>query len=243
MQIAMAAISLGFLGSFHCIGMCGPIALSLPVHQKNRTEKILAIFSYNVGRIVTYAAFGLVFGLIGQSFAFFGFQQKLSILLGILILLGLIVPQRFVAKSKVMKTFYAGFGKLKNRMAAQFQKRGIRSFLSIGLLNGLLPCGLVYIAIAGATSTGSIWQSMLFMGLFGAGTIPFMFAISYTSHLITLKARNTIRKAMPLVIGLTAVLLILRGSNLGIPYISPKLNNTNAETAACHKSVSCCHKK
>ncbi|MDP1803100.1 MAG: sulfite exporter TauE/SafE family protein [Bacteroidota bacterium] len=244
MSFILAAISLGFLGSFHCIGMCGPIALALPVHNKTRSEKLIAILTYNFGRILTYSVFGLVFGLIGQSFALFGYQQILSIILGSLILLGLLIPQRLINKSGILKNLYSVLNNLKNKIAAQFQKNGIRSFFSIGLLNGLLPCGLVYIAITGAVATGNIVNGMLFMAAFGFGTLPFMFAISFTSHLFGAKTRSSIRKAVPVVVGVMAILLILRGLNLGISYISPKISeDSSAVVNTCHKQINCCHKK
>ncbi len=244
MSFFLAAISLGFLGSFHCIGMCGPIALALPVHNKSHSEKVIAIVTYNLGRIITYSFFGLVFGMIGQSFALFGLQQKLSIVLGVIILLSLLIPQKIINRSRSLSWFYNLFIGLKNKISLQFQKKGIRSFFSIGLLNGLLPCGLVYIAIASAIATGNVLHSVVFMALFGIGTLPFMFAISYTSHLMSINVRNTIRRAMPLMIGVVAVLLILRGLNLGVNYISPKLvEEDKTVNAIPHKQIQCCHKK
>lgn len=244
MSFVLAALSLGFLGSFHCIGMCGPIALALPVHGKSQSHKIFSILAYNFGRIFTYALLGIVFGLIGQSFAIFGFQQKLSVVLGVLILAGVLLPQRFFSRSKLAVKFYSFFNKLKSSMAAQFREKGIKSLFSIGLLNGLLPCGMVYIAIAGAVATSSVFEGSLFMAAFGAGTLPFMFAISYTSHLITVKARNVIRKAMPIMVGIMAVLLILRGLNLGINHLSPKITEEcSVVNATGHKEINCCPKK
>jgi hypothetical protein len=140
--------------------------------------------------------------------------------------------------------FYSVFNALKTRMARQFQKRGIVSLFSIGLLNGLLPCGLLYMAIAGAISTGSVFKSTLFMAAFGAGTLPFMFSLSYTSQFFSIQLRSKIRKAVPVVVGLMALLLILRGLNLGLPYISPKLvQQQTANKTLPHKQIECCHKK
>lgn len=243
MDYILAAISLGFLGSFHCIGMCGPIALALPVHQKNPFQKTISILAYNSGRITTYALLGMLFGFIGHSFALFGYQQKLSVLLGSLILLALFIPKRFASRLSLTKHLYGLLYNLKNRIAELFRKRGIGSFFSIGLLNGLLPCGLVYMGIAGAIATGAVFKGMLFMAVFGAGTLPFMFFISYTSHLLSLKLRRAMHQAVPVFIGVMAVLLILRGLNLGISYISPQLT---AAPKAAHgvqqAGLKCCHK-
>lgn len=244
MEFLLAAITLGFLGSFHCIGMCGPIALALPVNGKSRSNKVVSILAYNAGRIFTYSLFGLLFGLLGQSVALFGYQQKLSILIGVLILAGLILPGTVLNRWKISAKFYSLFSGLKTRMALQFQQRGIRSLFSIGLLNGLLPCGLLYIAIAGAISTGNVFKSSLFMAAFGAGTLPFMFSLTYTSQFFNVSLRNKIRKAVPVMVGFMALLLIVRGLNLGLPYISPKMElEKKGVEAAPHQQIHCCHKK
>ncbi len=242
MAYFLAAISLGFLGSFHCIGMCGPIALALPVHQLTPSRKTFSILSYQLGRISTYALLGVLFGLIGQSFALFGFQQALSVIVGSLVLLVLLVPQRLVNSFSPTRQVYAWLARLKQHMARLFQKRSIASFFGIGLLNGLLPCGLVYVAIAGAIAAGSVWKGMLFMAFFGIGTSPLMFSLSYTSHILSVRVRHLIHKAVPILTGVMAVLLILRGLNLGISYISPKLETNLQDTTARHATLKCCHK-
>ncbi len=243
MEFLIAAISLGFLGSFHCIGMCGPIALALPVHSMPLSKRIVSIFAYNFGRIITYTIFGALFGLIGQSFFLFGFQQKLSIVIGLLILCGLFISTRLANKLQFQNKLFSVFNRLKNAIAKQFQKKSLQSFFSIGFLNGLLPCGLVYLGIAGAISTGSVFKGALFMMVFGMGTLPFMFAISHTSHLITSNTRTKIRKVMPLMIGLMAILLVLRGLNLGIKYISPSLTEEKIVSTTCKEQINCCNKK
>jgi uncharacterized protein len=244
MHFFVAAILLGFLGSFHCIGMCGPIALALPVYGKSHLEKTMAILTYNFGRVLTYSLFGLLFGTIGQGFALFGMQQKLSIFLGVFIILTLLTPQHVINKSTLLSRFHKLLDGLKNKIALQFQKKGIRSFFTIGLLNGLLPCGFVYMAIGSAVATGSTFNGMIFMAAFGLGTLPFMFTISYTSHLISISVRNTIKKIMPAMIGMVAVLLILRGLNLGVTFISPKLTEEKSTINTMpHKLIKCCPKK
>lgn len=62
---------IGLFGSFHCIGMCGPIALSLPIHQFQQAEKLVSVLLYNIGKSISYAIFGMLFGLIGSTFTFF----------------------------------------------------------------------------------------------------------------------------------------------------------------------------
>ncbi len=232
MAFLLAAISLGFLGSFHCIGMCGPIALALPIGKLSQANKILHIALYNLGRVLTYAAFGLIFGSLGQSVAFFGYQQFLSIFLGALILAGLIFPVTLSDLGGSSK-IYKAFATLKNKLSGLFSKEGKKSLFLIGLLNGLLPCGMVYMAVAGAIATADVFKGALFMAVFGLGTAPVMFLLPLAGNHISLSFRNKIRKAVPLMVGLMAVILILRGLNLGIPYVSPKLNKTN-EIPTCH---------
>lgn len=239
MEYLIAALSLGILSAFHCIGMCGPIALALPVHGRSPFMKNISILIYNLGRVFTYALLGLVFGFIGESFVLFGFQQKLSIGLGVLILLIVAFPH---FRKKLPSLNFPFIAKLKTRIISQFQKSDLRSLFIIGLLNGLLPCGMVYIAIAGALTSGTVLNSVVFMVAFGLATVPFMFSVSYVGQLISINARNFIRKAQPIIITITAILLILRGLNLGIDHISPKLHEQVSVDEACHKTLKCCHK-
>ncbi len=243
MEFLIGAIVLGFLGGFHCVGMCGPIAMALPVHNKSASQKVFTILIYNFGRIVTYSAFGLLFGAIGQSFVLFGLQQALSIVLGSLILLFVIISYFGKVSNPVLSKAYFFINAVKSKLSNLFSKRNYSAFFSIGLLNGLLPCGLVYMALAGALATGSITNGALFMVFFGLGTLPFMFAVTYYSNLISLKARNHMRKVVPVVVALMAVLMILRGMNLGIDYISPKLTQEKCEvTNEGKEKLDCCHK-
>jgi len=238
MSFFLAALSLGFLGSFHCLGMCGPIALSLPVHHAGTFKKIILILTYNFGRILTYSTFGLIAGSIGQSVALAGYQQILSITIGALLLLSVFVPATIQSKIKITSIAFNFFNRVKNELSKLFLKKGNGSLFLIGLLNGLLPCGLVYMGIAGAIATGSAVQGAGFMALFGLGTVPLMFSLPIAGSFITVNTRNAIRKTVPVMITLTALLLILRGLNLGIPYVSPKIQSQTGDMS-CHieKSV------
>lgn len=242
MVIWWAAISLGLLGSLHCVGMCGPISLSLPVHGRSQASRFVAILVYNFGRILTYSVLGALFGSLGQGFAIFGLQQAISIALGVIILLAVLLPQGMLSQFSFTSKLNGLFNKVKNSLSDLFKNRSTKALFFIGLLNGLLPCGLIYMAITGALASGSILNGALFMALFGAGTIPAMFSVAWFSNLISVKFRLTITKAMPYVVSIMAVLLILRGMNLGIPYISPKMaEQCHTESPAAPK-VECCHK-
>lgn len=236
----LSALSLGFLGSFHCVGMCGPIALALPVHSKSNVFKIAGISVYNLGRIITYTLLGAIFGLFGESFSFFGFQQQLSITIGVVLLLSILLPLIFKNNFSISNPINVFISRIKSRMGKLFKSQKISSLYLIGLLNGLLPCGFVYLAIAGAMASGSILNGALFMLFFGLGNTPAMFSVAWISQLISLNVRNTIKKAVPVFVVFMAVLFILRGLNLGIPYVSPKFDTAKSVTEKptaipCHK--------
>ncbi len=232
MTALLAALSLGFLGSFHCIGMCGPISLALPVHKFSALKKTLLIIVYNLGRMVTYAVFGAIVGGLGRGVVLAGYQNSLSITLGVFILAGLIFPKVFSANGKIGRSIYPFFQTIKNRLGSLLKHDAASSLFTVGLLNGILPCGLVYMGLAGATATGGIMSGALFMFVFGLGTVPVMLSLPLAGSFITVDARNRIRKTVPFIVGLTAVLLIFRGLELGIPYVSPSA--PTAAGASCH---------
>lgn len=233
MSFALVAISLGLLGSFHCIGMCGPLALALPVHQKSMIGRVLSILVYNSGRVLTYSVFGLLFGLIGKGFFIAGFQQGLSIVIGLAILIAVIFPSGMIFKNKLNSGVFSFFNALKQTLAKLFSNGNGSSLLFIGLLNGLLPCGLVYIAISGAVATGDPFRGMLFMAFFGLGTLPMMLLIPFFGAYMGQAFKTRIRKTIPVFAGLMGVLLIVRGLNLGVPYLSPKIEKSET-VVTCH---------
>lgn len=236
MELIIAAISLGLLGSFHCIGMCGPIALALPVHQYSPLKKYLGIFLYNLGRVATYTFLGVVFGLLGQSFFLGGFQQILSIVIGVLLLLSVILTNvKALNTAKGLGFIYSFINSVKLQLGNLFNKKGLHFLFFIGLLNGLLPCGLVYLGIAGAIATGHYIKGAEFMFYFGIGTVPVMYAVAFLGQFITVKYRNHIRQTMPYVVSMMAVLLIIRGMNLGIPYLSPQFEKETHKVSCCGK--------
>jgi sulfite exporter TauE/SafE len=237
MELLLAALSLGIMGSFHCVGMCGPIALALPLGNESRAKQVFGSLIYNAGRIATYGIFGLVFGLVGKGFVLGGYQQALSIALGLLILLGLLVPS-VAAKTSLLTNLISPFiTKIKSSLSKLFKQKSYSALFSIGVLNGFLPCGLVYLAVAGSIATGDALQGSAFMMAFGAGTLPAMLFVSLAAKFISIQWRNNMRKAVPVFVGLMACILILRGLNLGIPYLSPELSKTDCTQHTC------CHKK
>jgi sulfite exporter TauE/SafE len=230
----LAALSLGFLSSLHCIGMCGPIALALPLDRSSVFTTLKGMLTYNSGRILTYSILGLLFGLLGQGMVLATSQNILSVTSGILILLMVLVPYLKIQLPS-SGLLHKAFVPLRSAIGKLFGIHSQRSLFLIGLLNGLLPCGLVYVGITGALATGSTINGTLFMALFGAGTLPAMTLIVFSRNMFTVSARERIRKAVPVLVCFTACLLILRGMSLGIPYISPAMNETGVIQHCCHK--------
>ena len=220
---ALSGLALGFLGSLHCIGMCGPIALALPSQSKSKLSFYSGRILYNLGRVVTYSIMGLVIGLIGQKINLAGYQQIVSIVLGVVILVIVLLPSRIKNYFIQLKPVQIITKKLQSTIGVLFRKGSQSSLFSIGVLNGFLPCGFVYVALAGAVAMGNVEKSILFMVLFGIGTIPAMFSASIVTNLFGQNFRKKIHRAIPVFASLLAVIFILRGLNLGIPYLSPKM--------------------
>ncbi|MEH6763329.1 sulfite exporter TauE/SafE family protein [Aequorivita antarctica] len=216
------ALIFGLLGSFHCVGMCGPIAFLLPVNRTNNVKKVGQIFLYHFGRILAYSIIGLIFGLLGKSLNLFGFQQQLSILIGVLMLAVIFIPQKTFNKYNFSKPVYRVISKVKSALGKELKKKTPDTFLTIGFLNGFLPCGLVYMAVFGAIASGNALQGSLYMAVFGLGTIPLMTSAIYLGNFLNAQVRQKIRKAIPVFVVIIGCLFIVRGLGLGIPYISPK---------------------
>jgi sulfite exporter TauE/SafE len=217
----LTALIFGLLGSFHCIGMCGPIAFILPVDRTNQTKRVLQIFVYHLGRLITYGILGLLFGMLGKGFYLFGFQQYLSIIIGVIMILVVVMPTETVNKFNITKPIYKLLSGVKNRLGKELKKKRTDTFFTIGFLNGFLPCGLVYMAIFASIATGNPINGSMYMVLFGLGTIPLMTAFVYLGNFTTGLVRKRIQQFIPIAIMVIAILFILRGLGLGIPYVSP----------------------
>jgi uncharacterized protein len=220
-----SAIILGLISSLHCIGMCGPIAMMLPVDQNNLAKKGIQIMTYHFGRVTAYSFLGLLFGILGRGLFLAGFQQFFSIVIGVLMVIVVVVPEKVFAQYNFSKPVFRLIAKVKSSLGKQFKKKSYGSLFTIGLLNGFLPCGLVYVALFGAMAMQEVPKSMAYMALYGLGTIPMMSAVVYASKLLTIPFRNKIQKIIPIVAVGIGTLFILRGLGLGIPFISPSTMN------------------
>lgn len=215
------ALILGLLGSFHCVGMCGPIAVALPINNQSWWSRLAGTFLYNIGRAITYAVMGAVFGVLGEGIQLGGFQSWISIAMGAIMIISVLFPVLFRNTRLLDKYIYGYVNKLKAYLGPLLRNSSLGSLFVIGLLNGLLPCGLVYVALAGAIATGGVASGALFMFVFGLGTLPLLALVTLVGNIISGPFKSRINKLIPFVIIIIGALFILRGLDLGIPYISP----------------------
>lgn len=217
----VTGLILGLLGSLHCVGMCGPIAFMLPVDRSNSFNKVSQIFTYHFGRLLAYGLMGVGFGLVGKSLYIFGLQQQLSILIGVIMIILVLLPYKTINKYNLSGPLFKFISRIKSALGKALTKKTADAFLTIGFLNGFLPCGLVYMAVFGSLATGSAVQGGLYMVLFGVGTIPLMTAAIYLGKFLNTNIKQRIQKAIPVFVVIIGLLFILRGLGLGIPYLSP----------------------
>lgn len=231
-----AGFVLGILGSFHCLGMCGPIAIAIPHRSTTKLGVAAESLVYNFGRVVTYTLMGLLLGMFGAPLRLAGFQEYVSIATGVVMLLILIIPRKYYQGINDYRILNRLVSKLKNKFQQFFKSKSILSLFTLGLLNGLLPCGLVYIALAGSFASGGVVESGLYMAAFGFGTVPMMAALYFSKNLLSINFRTKLTKSIPYGVAVVAILMILRGMSLGIPLISPQLPDK-----VLSEAPACCH--
>lgn len=222
------AIVLGLTSSFHCVGMCGPLLLAVPM-RTNNNNNWQEIVVYHAARILTYALLGVLVGFAGWRLQVAGMQQFFSLTIGI-ILIGYVFASRFfagaawvLAFNKIIFSFFGFAAKQKGQLGT----------LLLGVANGLLPCGMVYIALTGAMASASVATAASFMLLFGLGTLPLLFVFNFYRVRLQASVKQRIKLVAPIVISIMGILLVLRGLNLGIPYISPHFVHSGGGVA-CH---------
>ena len=226
---AISALILGLAGSLHCIGMCGPLAAALPGGSRRHSNPLLARVYYNLGRICTYALLGSIAGSLGHAVQHTGFQRSLSILTGVLLISGWLFAKQLVAVPFI-RSFYLRIQKITGVFLKESQTEAM---LIAGMLNGLLPCGLVYTALAASTIAGTAMHASLYMAIFGLGTVPALYLVSTMGQAVRKKGQRNWRWASPALTLTAALFLILRGMALGIPIISPDTTVNAAGQSAC----------
>ncbi|MDL1913616.1 MAG: sulfite exporter TauE/SafE family protein [Bergeyella sp.] len=218
----LSALGLGIASGFHCIGMCGPIAMSMGIGRKASVNNYIQNILYQSGRIFTYCLLGTIFGILGEGLHLAGWQKYLSIFSGIFLVLLSIFSFKGKEISHICPLVDQFLPFIQRKLSKFLQKTGYSSRFIAGILNGFLPCGMVYIALTASLSAGSLIKSTLFMFYFGLGTVPFMFGMVMLGNVITASVRNKILKIIPIFTFVLGALLFLRGLGIGIPYTSPK---------------------
>jgi sulfite exporter TauE/SafE len=234
--VLLSGLTLGAIGSLHCIGMCGPLSLALPMGHLTKGAKLFSLLAYQFGRIIIYSFFGLILGIAGRKIYIAGYQQWFSIILGIII--SLLAILYFMQRHSRAVNLFGGRLPIAKLVGYFFKNaKGPLGFLLFGMANGLLPCGMVYIALLTTLSFTEIGESVGFMAMFGAGTLPLMMLAAYAMQRLKWKNRVAVRQMIPYFIGILGILLILRGMNLGIPFISPAFPELPGRPVTCHPGL------
>jgi sulfite exporter TauE/SafE len=235
MSTIIAALLLGLAGSLHCIGMCGPLVLA--VHASGQ-PKLLSLNKvlYHLGRLLVYGILGAVVGLIGETASAFGWQQGLAVAAGMAMLVLVVWPEKF------KRGPFKFIGKVKQLFSKLLQTKSYSTHFLLGMLNGLLPCGLVYMALAAALAIGNLSSSISFMLFFGIGTSPALLAAGSLLGFLSNKLKGASMKYLQITLVCVSMLVVLRGANLGIPYISPKLTSSLNKANKVEHKMDCCHK-
>lgn len=216
-----SALILGLISSLHCIGMCGPIAMMLPVSRSSETKKAAQLLLYHSGRLISYALLGLIFGFFGRGLYLAGIQQELSLISGMVIIAIVLLPEKKIGAYLFSKPVYKVVTGIKAGLGLKLTQKSSNAFFITGLLNGFLPCGMVYAALFGAIALQNPFYGAVYMALYGAGTIPLMSLVVYTAAVLKSPFRNRLNKIMPYAAVAVGILFIMRGMGLGILYISP----------------------
>ncbi len=228
------ALLMGFTGSLHCAGMCGPIVWIIPFQAFRGLKKGIALGLYHLGRISVYALFAAVLHSFRDLFDP-KIQQYISLTLGALLLVGGVLTfiPNHVARVKLP---WAEL--VKKQLGHVMGRPGLPMIGLAGVLNGLLPCGLVYMALSTSLAAATVPQAMALMYAFGAGTLPMLLSITLLKSRLSFLHTTHVRKLVPIVMFAFGSLFMLRGMNLGIPYLSPKV------TAEAHGDIrNDCHSR
>ena len=242
--IFIPAFILGVISNLHCLGMCGPIALAIPLNRSSKSAMLFGILQYHLGRVLVYAILGYIVGYIGMGIKLFGVLQAISIIAGI----GIIIYAWRKHLNFIKIPLNVPLSLSKGHFLSQSMGKIMRSesplkLFLLGALNGLLPCGMVYTALITAVVLGTPILSATSMLAFGLGTLPGLVAFSLFAQQLGNPIRSKINRYLPYLITVVGLLIILRGMNLNIPYISPKVSFSQEKKEVvmdcCHKSTKC----
>lgn len=235
------AFIIGLTSSLHCIGMCGPIVAAVPLNRSSKWTALFGILQYHFGRIFIYALLGFILGNVGLSIQTFGWMQGLSVFAGIFLIF--FAWKKYIRFSfqPVFLTKFTFF--LSRNLGRLMRSKSHFKLIGLGMINGLLPCGMVFFALANALLTNSIWQSSFAMVLFGLGTLPALLTWGFLVNTFTASLRVKINRFLPIILTALGILIVLRGLNLDIPYVSPKVTAKKELKQGKHIEISCCESK
>lgn len=217
MELITAAFLIGFLGSMHCVGMCGGLVTTLAMSRSNIWWS--GLISYQLGRILTYTFFGLIAGMIGMAITqvnwFADMQRGLTIVAGILMIVFGFNLAGWLADPLVnLVSKFTKFVGLTKWIHAATSSRMPMSWFMVGLFNGLLPCGLVYAGLALSLSSGNIVLSAGMMFAFGLGTVPAMMFVPTILKSASPKTRGWVLKVAAILLIAMGIFTMIRGSSL-----------------------------
>lgn len=228
------AFTLGLFGSLHCLGMCGPLAFSLmPGISERSSKSIVRALGYNTGRVLSYVSLGLVMGVFGGLVNFSGLQKPLTIGVGVFLILLFFLSldlEKLLFKSGTYRGMFEKYNQFLSKNLRSLSQKGS---LFLGVLNGFIPCGLVYLALAGALTTGGLLKGGLFMFYFGLGTFPAMFLLLSSFSLMDLKRRLGFRKVFAFLQLFVGVFLIYKAFLVEIP-LDLSLISSMINPIMCH---------
>lgn len=213
-----AALLLGLASSLHCVGMCGPMAMLLPLNRRNRTTLTVGMLQYHLGRLLAYSFMGLLFGLLGRGLYVAGLQQKMAVITGLVMIALALLPENTLLRYRLTAPLYRVLSWVKKPLAQRLKQKDARALILLGTLNGFLPCGLVYAALFGALAMENVLSSGIFMALFGLGTIPLMSLAVYAQDFLSTPWRRKLQRLVPLALGILGFLFVLRGMGLGFGF-------------------------
>ena len=181
----LTIISIAFIGSFgHCIVMCGGIVIAYSSTKIktswDKTHQTLAHILYSLGRITTYIFFGALFGFIGSVISFSNIANGILLIIAgfIMVMVGLSLSGKMKFITKIEQSIQNGSW-YHNNFKELLESEFLGSFYILGLLNGLLPCGLVYFFAITSASSASAIDGAIIMAIFGISTIPAMFSLGF----------------------------------------------------------------
>ncbi len=214
MTFAVSAFVMGLLASGHCLGMCGPLVLALPHGNGSLGLAILYRLVYNLGRITTYAALGLIAGFAGKALVLQIAQAQLARLAGALLITVAVLQ---ILPRFQIRLFSQWYGAFTRYLSPKIQHMGSGRFLLLGMLNGFLPCGMVAAALVVSVAAATPVEALGYMAIYGAGTLPMMLAASLMGLYLAARTRKILTLLGP-AYGLALGLLLFLRPGLVAPH-------------------------